>query len=73
MCHSRSLSYKINTLQKRCLRLIYNDKQLTFEELLEKNDSVSIDIRNLQTLTRFSEFVKKMDILSDIEIASNVG
>ena len=36
MCHSRSLNNKINGLHERCLRLIYNDKQLTFEELLEK-------------------------------------
>ena len=36
------------------LRLIYNwlicNLQLTFEELLEKHDSVLIHIRNLQTL-----------------------
>ena len=50
MCHSRALNNKINGLHDRCLRLLYNDKQLTFEELLEKDDSVSIHIRNLQTL-----------------------
>ena len=50
MCRSRALSNKINRLHERCIRLIYNDKQLTFEELLEKDDSVSIHIRNLQTL-----------------------
>ena len=50
MCHSRALNNKINRLHKRCLRLICNDNQLAFEELLEKNDSVSIHIRNLQTL-----------------------
>ena len=38
------------SLHKSCLRLIYSDKQLTFEELLEKDDCVSIHIRNLQTL-----------------------
>ena len=50
MCHSRTLNNKINRLQERCLRLMYNDKQLTFEELLEKDVSVSTHIRNLQTL-----------------------
>ena len=50
MYHSRALNNKINRLHKRCLRIIYNDKQLTFEELLEKDDSVSVHIRNLQTL-----------------------
>ena len=50
MCHSRASNNKINRLHERCLRLIYNDKQWTFEELLEKDDSVSIHIKNLQTL-----------------------
>ena len=50
MCHSRAWTNKINRLHKRCLRLLYNDKQLTFEGLLEKDDSVSIHIRNHQTL-----------------------
>ena len=51
MCQSRTLNNKINRLHERCLRLIYNDKQLTFKELIEKDDFVSINIRNLQTLT----------------------
>ena len=35
---------------KRCLRLPYNDKTSSFEELLEKYSSVSIHIRNVQIL-----------------------
>ena len=50
MGHSRTLNNKINRLLERFLRLIYNNKQLTFEELLEKDDSVSIHIGNLQAL-----------------------
>ena len=50
MCHSRTLNNKINRIRKNCLRLIYNDKQLTFKELLKKDDSVSIHIKNLKTL-----------------------
>ena len=50
MCNSRTLINKINRLHGRCLGLIYNNKQSTFEELLEKDDSASIHIRNLQTL-----------------------
>ena len=61
MCHSRALNYKINGLHDRCLRLLYNDKQLTFEELLEKDDSVSIHIRNLQTLATEMYKVMKSD------------
>ena len=36
MCHSRIINKKINRLLKRCLRIIYGDKQPSFEELLEK-------------------------------------
>ena len=30
------------------LRLVYNDKQSSFNELLEKNDSVSIHLRTIK-------------------------
>ena len=54
--HNLQFSY---SLHKSCLRLIYSDKQLTFEKLLEKDDSVSIHIRNLQTLV--TEMYKVMN------------
>ena len=41
---------KINRLHKRCLRLIYNDKLSSFEDLLGKDNSVSIPHKNLQAL-----------------------
>ena len=50
MCHSRENNTKINRLHERCLRTIYNDKQSSFNELLEKDGSVSIHERNLQVL-----------------------
>ena len=50
MCHSRALKNKINRLHERCLRIIYNDKTSTFNELLEKDNSVSIHYRNIQAL-----------------------
>ena len=50
MCHSRESNRKINRLHERCLRTIYNDKQSSFNELLEKDGSVSIHERNLQVL-----------------------
>ena len=37
-------------LHERCLRVIYNDKQLSFTELLNKDKSVSFPIRNIQRL-----------------------
>ena len=48
--HSRENNRKINRLHERCLRTIYNDKQSSFNELLEKDGSVSIHERNLHVL-----------------------
>ena len=50
MCHSRANNGKINRLHERCLRIIYSDKQSSFETLLEKDGSVSVHNRNLQIL-----------------------
>ena len=50
MCHSRTNNSKINMLHKRCLRIIYNDKQSSFTELLNKGSSVSIHIKNILKL-----------------------
>ena len=51
MFHSRAMEHRINRIPERALRLIYpNQHQLTFKELLEKNKTVSIHQRNLQTL-----------------------
>ena len=37
MCYSRENNRKINQLHERYLRTIYNDKQSSFNELLEKD------------------------------------
>ena len=50
MCHSRTINNKINQLHERCLRVIYNGKILSFNELLEGDGSVPIDNRNLHIL-----------------------
>ena len=50
MWHSRAKNNKINRLHERCLRIIYEDKASTFEQLLEKDSSVSIHTRNLRFL-----------------------
>ena len=38
MFHSCSLNNEINRLHERCLRIIYNDKRSTFEELLAEDN-----------------------------------
>ena len=50
MFHSRALNNKIKRLQERCLSMVYNDKTSTFNELLEKDNSISIHYRNVQAL-----------------------
>ena len=50
MCHSRNFNNRINRLHERCLPIIYNDKQSTIEELLDRDGYVSIHHQNLQTL-----------------------
>ena len=49
MCHSRTNNSIINMLHERCLRIIYNDKQSSFTELLNKDSSVSIHTKNIQS------------------------
>ena len=50
MCHSRAKNNKINRLHERCLRIIYNYRVSTFEQLLEMDSSVSMYTRNLRFL-----------------------
>ena len=50
MFHSKKLNNKINRLHERCLGVVYNHKLSTFEELLNKDNSVSIHHRILKSL-----------------------
>ena len=50
MFHVRTVNSKINKLHERRLRIVYNDKKLSFKELLETDKSVPIHIKNLQVL-----------------------
>ena len=50
MFHSRRLNNKINSIHKRALRITYGDQKSTFQELLIKDNSVSVHHRNLQVL-----------------------
>ena len=50
MFHSRSSNTKINRLHERALRLVYNDFQSTFDELLIRDKSFLIHHQNIQTL-----------------------
>ena len=50
MCHSCSLNNKINGFLEGCQRIIHNQEFLNFEELLNKNNSVSNHHKNTRAL-----------------------
>ena len=62
MFHSRSVNNKINKLHERDLRLVHKDENLTFPELLEMDNSVSVHHKNLQRLA--IEMYKTKDNIS---------
>ena len=69
MLHSRKNNNKIKHLHERCLRLIYSDKKSSYENLLEKDNSVSIHHKNIQALAIEMFKVKHMlcpEITGDI-------
>ena len=50
MCHSRTLNNRIDNIRLRALRIVYQDKKSSFEELLQKDNSVTVHMKNLQYL-----------------------
>ena len=50
MFHNRTLNNKINKLHERALRIAYKDDNSSFQELLDKDNSVTIHHKNLQRL-----------------------
>ena len=46
----RNLNNQINCLHERSLRIVYNDYESSFQELLELDNSVSIHHRNIRVL-----------------------
>ena len=51
MFHSRKLNCRINRIHERALRIVYDDENKTFEELLRMDNSFKIHIRNIQSLS----------------------
>ena len=62
MCHSRKLNSKTNKLHERALRSVYNDFNLSFQQLLDKDTSFTIHHQNLQSLA--TEMYKSKTIYS---------
>ena len=51
MCCDKTSHSRINHLSERALKTVYNENLSTFEKRLEKDNSVTIYVRNLRTLT----------------------
>ena len=75
MLYNRSLNRKINKLHERARRILYKDDISTFEQLLFKDESVTMHHRNMQKLViemykvkynilpcPIAEFISKRDI-----------
>ena len=65
MFHSRKLNNRINQLYERTLKPAYKDKNATYDELLPKDNSVSVHHRNLQFLAT-ENFKVKIDLAPNI-------
>ena len=50
MFHNTGLNNKINRIHERALWITFNDKSSTFQELLDKDNSVTIHHRNIRAL-----------------------
>ena len=50
MFHSRRLNNKINCIREKALRITYQDHTSAFQELLHKDNSISIHHKNLLVL-----------------------
>ena len=69
MLHNKRLGKKINTLHERTLLIIHYGKTFSFNELLEKDNSVFIHQKNLQVLAMETYKVSKnmfLTILNNI-------
>ena len=76
MNHNKSVNKKINNLHERALRLIYCDHSSNFQELLQRNNSVTIHQKNIQALAiMMHKVVNKIapTIVSELFSFSNVN
>ena len=61
MFHSRGINNKINRIHERALRITYNNKSSSFQDLLDKDNSVTIHLRNIRTLA-----IETFKVLHDV-------
>ena len=61
MFHIRKMLKQINRIDERALRIVYADNISSFEDLLEKSGSVSMNDRNLQQMA-----IEMYKVLNDL-------
>ena len=66
MFNGRGLNNKINHLHKRLLRIVYKDNNSSFKELLKKNNSFTVDHRNIKSLA-IELFKVKMNLSNTMD------
>ena len=74
MFHSRSLNNKINRIHERALKIAYNGKSSSFQNLLEKKNSVTIHHRNIKILaTETYKFLQglSLTLINEIFVERN--
>ena len=67
--HSRLLNHEIDRMHEKCLRIVCNDNTSSYERLLETDNSVSVDNRNMWILaTELHKIVNGLssDIMKDV-------
>ena len=65
MFHGRRLNNKISYFHELSLRLVYNDNNSSFKELLKKGNSFTVHHRNIQSLV-IELFKVKVNLSSTI-------
>ena len=50
MIHGHFNNSRVKNLHRRCVGLIYSDKTSSYEDVMEKDGSVSIHYKNIPTL-----------------------
>ena len=69
MFHNRHNHNKVKHLHEICRHRVHNDKLSSYEELLEKDGSVSIHHKNIQSVFMEMFYIKYRD---SPEIVSNI-
>ena len=59
MFHSRKLNNRINGIPERALRLVHRDNKATLEEVLHKNNSVTVHHKKHQLLATIRRIQSK--------------